>query len=54
MHVATLEAFALNNQGLLDSLKQAFASSGPQGAQGVFCSDCCTSNGNDCAPQQDN
>ena len=52
MNAATLEDFAVSNQNLLDSVKQAFSSPGPRGAQGVFCSDCCTSNGNDCGPQE--
>lgn len=58
MHAATLnnvnfiEASISASNAVVEKLGNAFNFVGPRGAQTALCSDCCGSNGNDCAPTQ--
>lgn len=58
MHAATMnnagliEASIAANNAVVEKLGAVFNFVGPRGAQTALCSDCCSSNGNDCVPTQ--
>lgn len=60
MHAATMnnvnfiEASIAASNEAIEKLGTVFNFVGPRGKQAALCSDCCGSNGNDCAPQQPN
>lgn len=60
MHAATmndasfLEASIAASNAVTEKLGAVFNFVGPRGKQAALCSDCCSSNGNDCVPTQQN